>query len=198
MWLAVMGRPAPSGPLADLTLQKGRWATRPGEIDIDPHLIPFPAAIGSTVTMASAPGPPKLTVVGYASSIGPDEAAWVAPGQIAALRPAGAPAQQQMLYTFTSAGTAGLTDGRAIHITVGGKTATAIITGTVYNPGVVGALLTSWQTLDGAAGLAINQYIVALKPGVKPPAYAAALGKTLGHCCTVTSVTPGQSGSVGL
>ena len=64
-------------------------------------------AIGSTVTVASAPGRPKLTVVGYRLvDRALDEAAWVAPSQVAALRPAGAPAQQQMLYTFTSAGTA--------------------------------------------------------------------------------------------
>jgi putative ABC transport system permease protein len=86
MWLAVAGRRAPSGPLDDLTLQQGRWATRPGEIDIDPHLAPFPVAIGGTVTVASAPGRPKLTVVGFTSSIALDEAAWVAPSQVAALR----------------------------------------------------------------------------------------------------------------
>jgi putative ABC transport system permease protein len=106
-WLAVAGRAAPSGPLDDLALQQGRWATRPGEIDIDPRRGQVPAAIGSTVTVASAPGQPRLTVVGYASSIGLTEAAWVAPGQVAALRPAGAPAQQQMLYTFSRAATAG-------------------------------------------------------------------------------------------
>lgn len=95
IWLAVVGRPSPSGPLDDLTLAQGRWATRPSEIDIDPQLAQVRAPIGSTVTVASAPGKPKLTVVGYASSIGIDEAAWVAPGQVAALRPAGATAQQQ-------------------------------------------------------------------------------------------------------
>jgi putative ABC transport system permease protein len=104
--LAVVGRPSPSGPLDDLTLAQGRWATRPGEIDIDPHLVPFPAPIGSHVTVASAPGKPKLTVVGYASSIALDEGAWVTPSQIATLRPAGAPVQQQMLYTFAQADTA--------------------------------------------------------------------------------------------
>ena len=62
--------------------------------------------LGTTVTVASAPGQPKLKAVGYASSIGLDEGASVAPSQVAALRPAGAPAQEQMLYTFTSAGTA--------------------------------------------------------------------------------------------
>jgi putative ABC transport system permease protein len=103
--LALVGRAAPSGPLDELALQQGRWATRPGQIDIDPRLVPFRAAIGSTITVTSAPGKPKLTVVGYASSIGRDEAAWVASSQVAALRPAGAPAQQQMLYTFSQADT---------------------------------------------------------------------------------------------
>jgi hypothetical protein len=72
---------------------------------------------------------------------------------------------------------------------------TATITGTVYAPGGIhGALLTSWPTLSGAAGLAVNQYVVALRPGITPPAYAAALG----HSYTVDTIQPGQSGSVGL
>lgn len=103
--LGVVGRAAPSGGLDDLTLAHGRWATRPGEIVIDPRLVPFPAPIGSTLTVTSAASKPTLTVVGYASSIGRDEAAWVAPGQIPALRPTGAPAQQQMLYNFANAAT---------------------------------------------------------------------------------------------
>lgn len=94
--------------------------------------------------------------------------------------------------------TAHLTAGRAIHITVGGTTVTATITGTVYSPGIFGALLTSWQTLRGAAGLAVSQYIVALRPGIEPPAYADALGKTLGHGYDVENIVPGQSGSVSL
>jgi putative ABC transport system permease protein len=95
--------------------------------------------------------------------------------------------------------TAGLTIGQVLRITVGGTTATATITGTVYAPGdIVGALLTSWQTLRGAAGLTVRQYIVALQPGAKLPAYTSALGKTLGHGYDVEIITPGQSGSVGL
>ena len=105
MWLAVVGRPAPSGPLDDLTLQQGGWATRPGEIDIDRHLAPFPVAIGSTVTVASAPAAEtdggRVHLVDRTGRGGLG-----APSQVAALRPASAPAQQQMLYTFASAGTA--------------------------------------------------------------------------------------------
>ena len=63
--------------------------------------------------MASAPGKPKLTVVGYASSIGAgDEAAWVAPGQVAALRPAGGPgAAADALHLLARAGTAAQVSG---------------------------------------------------------------------------------------
>ncbi len=102
----VVGRASRGGPLDDLYLTRGRWATRPGEIDID-TAGPFtgPAPIGSTITVTSAPGKPKLTVVGYAYSIVHDEYAWVVPAQVAALRTKGTPAQEQMLYTFASSGT---------------------------------------------------------------------------------------------
>jgi putative ABC transport system permease protein len=56
--------------------------------------------------VTSAPGNPQLTVVGYAGSVVRDEDALVAPGQVAALRPNRAAAGEQMLYTFTNAGTA--------------------------------------------------------------------------------------------
>ena len=85
----------------------------------------------------------------------------------------------QVVVNTASTGPAGLTAGQAIHLAVGGVTVTATVTGTVYDPGV-GSLRTSWATLHGAAGLAVNQYIVALQPGITPAAYAAALGKTLG------------------
>jgi putative ABC transport system permease protein len=104
--VAVVGRAAPGGRLDDIKLSAGRWATRPGEIVIDPTLSFFPARLGSTITVTSAPGHPKLKVVGLAASISGDQEAWVTPGQLAALRASGAPAQVQMLYSFTSAGTA--------------------------------------------------------------------------------------------
>lgn len=102
---SVVGRASRSGPLDDLILDKGRWAIRPSEIDLA-QPAPFTAPIGSTVTVTSAPGKPKLTVVGYASSVARDEYAWAAPSQIAALRPRAAAAQEQMLYTFSQAATA--------------------------------------------------------------------------------------------
>lgn len=104
--LAVAGRASPSGPLDDITVREGRWATRPGEIVIDPNQY-GDAAIGGTVTVTSAPGKPKLTVVGLALSVTEDQEAWVVPRQLAALRAKGAPVQEQMLYTFTHAATTG-------------------------------------------------------------------------------------------
>ena len=104
--LAVVGRTSPSGPLDDIILRKGRWATRPGEIVIDPNQYGA-AAIGGTVTVTSAPGKPKLTVVGLALSPTEDQEAWVVPSQLAALRAKGEPVQEQMLYTFTHAATTG-------------------------------------------------------------------------------------------
>src|SRR5215469_13727990 len=62
-------------------------------------------AIGTQVTVNSAPGSPHLTVVGTATSITQTAQAWVTPAEIAALRAPGAPQVTQMLYRFASAGT---------------------------------------------------------------------------------------------
>jgi putative ABC transport system permease protein len=103
--LTVIGRASPGGPLDDLTLNGGHWAAGPGEIVLAVYR-GFLPPLGSKVTVTSAPGKPQLTVVGYAGSPGRFGDAWVAPGEIAALRPKGAPADVQMLYTFTHAATA--------------------------------------------------------------------------------------------
>lgn len=100
--LTVVGRASRFGPLDDLTLNQGRWAARPGQIDLAIYLgIQVP--LGSKVTVTSAPGKPRLTVAGYAGSVVRDEDAWVAPGEVAALRKPGSPAAEQMLYTFQNA-----------------------------------------------------------------------------------------------
>jgi putative ABC transport system permease protein len=105
------GRAASGGPVDDLTLTSGRWAQRPGEIVIANDLGQGPGRhqtfqIGSEVTVTTAPGHPTLTVVGTAQSITDTAGAWVVPGEIAALRPAGAPGIEQMLYRFTAAASA--------------------------------------------------------------------------------------------
>ena len=81
-----------------------RWPARPGEISLAiPRIIRV--RLGAKLTVTSAPGQPALTVAGYGDELVSPEDAWVTPSEIAALRAAGAPAQEQMLYTFTNAGT---------------------------------------------------------------------------------------------
>ena len=102
--ISVAGRASMGGPLDDLILLNGRWATRPGEIVLS-HDRPVPAEPGATVTVTSAPGKPKLKVVGIATSVSSADLAWVMPSQLAALRPVNEPALEQMLYTFQRAST---------------------------------------------------------------------------------------------
>lgn len=102
--LSVVGRASAGGPLDDIILQQGRWPTRPGEVVLSDDR-PAAVEIGDTITITSAPGKPMLKVVGFAVSVTGDQRDWVVPSQLAALRPAGQPALDQMLYTFASAAT---------------------------------------------------------------------------------------------
>jgi putative ABC transport system permease protein len=110
--LTVVGRASPSGPLDDIDanpsvmagIGQSRWPARPGEISLAIRSI-IRVALGAKLTVTSAPGRPVLTVTGYGDELVSPEDAWVVPGEIAALRAAGAPAQEQMLYRFTNAGT---------------------------------------------------------------------------------------------
>ena len=97
----IIGRSSRGGPLDDLSVDPGHWLTGPGQIVLPPYEGAPP--IGSTVTVVSAPGKPRLTVVGYGGSSGRFGDGWVLRGELAALRPAGAPARAQMLYTFARA-----------------------------------------------------------------------------------------------
>ena len=62
--------------------------------------------LGTKVTVTSAPGRPKLTVVGIATSVTNSADGWVTPGELARLRGLGEPATVQVLYRFRSAATA--------------------------------------------------------------------------------------------
>lgn len=101
--LTVEGRTSRGGALDDLTLNGGRWPTRPGQIAIAVYG-PVEATIGSKITITSLPGKPRLTVVGRAGSVVRDDGAWVVPSEITALRRAGAAPAEEVLYDFTSAG----------------------------------------------------------------------------------------------
>jgi putative ABC transport system permease protein len=103
------GRSSPGGPVDDVVLTAGHWPDGPGQVVLNGPG-PGPGGglqPGSTLTITGVPGTPSLTVVGYANSITNTADGWVTPGEIAALQaPAapGAPRTEQMLYTFTAAG----------------------------------------------------------------------------------------------
>ncbi len=103
--LTVVGRASPGGPVDDVTLTAGRWARQPGEIVLERGRIGAQAQLGAQVTVNGVPGSPRLTVVGFASSITRTAQAWVVPAEVPALRAARAADVTQMLYRFASAGT---------------------------------------------------------------------------------------------
>ena len=117
--LTVVGRASPSGPLDDvianpsvMDLHHSRWPTEPGEISLAVRSgIRVP--LGARLTVTSAPGRPVLTVTGYGDELVSPEDAWVVPGEIAALRAAGVPAQEQMLYKFNAGAPAQVRAGLA-------------------------------------------------------------------------------------
>jgi putative ABC transport system permease protein len=89
--MTVAGRGGPGGPLDDLVIQRGRWAQRPGELVLSSDYISG-VPVGTQITVSGVPGTPRLTVVGYASSINQSADGWVVPSQIAALGAPRAPA----------------------------------------------------------------------------------------------------------
>ena len=104
--LTLAGRATPGGPVDDITLEAGHWPQRTGQIVMEANTDGFGAGIGDTVTVTSAPGKPRLTVVGLATSASRSADGWVVPAKIPALRSPGTPATAEMLYRFRSAGTA--------------------------------------------------------------------------------------------
>jgi putative ABC transport system permease protein len=106
--LTLVGRTSPGGPVDQVVLQSGHWPSRPGQVVLDESVIGpgWPNLAGARVTVTSAPGKPKLTVVGLAASVTGSAGGWVAPAEVSRLLPPGTPASAQMLYRFASAGSA--------------------------------------------------------------------------------------------
>jgi putative ABC transport system permease protein len=102
--LRLVGRPAAGGPVDDLVLNAGHWADGPGQVVINGYGGNQGLGLGNALQITTAPGKPRLTVVGFANSITSTADAWVSPGEIAALRPPGTPPTAQLLYRFTAAG----------------------------------------------------------------------------------------------
>lgn len=109
--LTLAGRASPGGPVDDITLRSGHWATRPGQLvlasaDVYNGDLPPGIGLGTRLTVSGVPGAPLLTIVGIGTSVTGTADGWVVPAEMVGLRPAGAPATAQMLYRFHSAGSA--------------------------------------------------------------------------------------------
>lgn len=99
--LVLTGRSSPGGPLDDLSLDSGRWATTTGEVVWAQQRNSLPVGLGQQIAVAGMTRP--LTVVGIATSVTGTAQAWVVPAEISRLR---GPGVAQMLYRFTRAGSA--------------------------------------------------------------------------------------------
>ncbi len=100
--LTFIGRSDSQGPVDDLRLTAGRWATGPDEVVLGGNA---PLDVGDTMTVPNLPGHPTLTVVGLAASITGSADAWVTPATLTALTAPGTQPVFQMLYRFYSAAT---------------------------------------------------------------------------------------------
>jgi putative ABC transport system permease protein len=101
--LTVVGRAEAGGPVDDLSLVAGTWATRPGQIVLAYGGLPLQP--GARLKFPDLPGSPTLTVVGLARSVTDTAEAWVTPGQAEALTAKGSTPTYEMLYRFHHAGT---------------------------------------------------------------------------------------------
>ena len=107
--MIVAGRASPGGPVDDLTLQSGHWASGPGQLVLASDPSPgsgISVPLGTKITVGGVPAEPTLTVVGIASSVDSSAGGWVLPSELAKLRVPGAPPAAQMQYRFRDAGSA--------------------------------------------------------------------------------------------
>ncbi len=100
----IVGRSTPGGPVDDLVIVQGRWATKPGQIVLVDGDNGIGFSPGSSMTLGSGTHRQRLTVVGIANSITRTATGWVAPAEIPLLRAAGGTSATQMLYRFAHAG----------------------------------------------------------------------------------------------
>jgi putative ABC transport system permease protein len=102
--MTLVGRAAPGGPIDDLVLNAGHWADGPGQLVLEGTSAGQGLAVGSTFTVTGIPGSPTLTVVGFANSVTSTADGWVTPAEITKLQTSATAPGDQMLYSFTSAG----------------------------------------------------------------------------------------------
>ncbi|MFE2426773.1 FtsX-like permease family protein [Streptomyces sp. NPDC059373] len=101
--MTVVGRADAGGPVDEVSLVAGTWATRPGQIVLAYGGLPMEP--GARLKFPGLPGSPTLTVVGLARSVTGTAEAWVTPAQAEALTAQGSTPAYEMLYRFRHAGT---------------------------------------------------------------------------------------------
>ena len=101
-----VGRATPDGPVDDLVIEKGHWATKSGEVVLATgnNGSDLGFSVGSSMTVGPAGHRQTLTVVGLANSITGSASGWVAPSEIPLLRAVRGTSATQMLYRFANAG----------------------------------------------------------------------------------------------
>ena len=102
----LVGRATPDGPVDDLVIENGHWATKPGEVVLATgnNGSDLGFSVGSSMTVGAAGHRQTLTVVGLANSITGSASGWVAPAEIPLLRAVRGTSATQMLYRFANAG----------------------------------------------------------------------------------------------
>lgn len=95
--LTLVGRSSSGGPVDDLTLQQGRWATGDDQAVVS-DTGNAPSQLGTTITVGSR----TMTVVGVADSVTNTADVWVLPAEMAAIAGPGGSGQAQLLYRFAS------------------------------------------------------------------------------------------------
>jgi len=95
--LTFVGRSSPGGPVDDLTLQQGHWATGDDQAVVS-DTGNAPSQLGTTITVGSR----TMTVVGVADSVTNTADVWVLPAEMAAIAGPGGSSQAQLLYRFAS------------------------------------------------------------------------------------------------
>jgi putative ABC transport system permease protein len=103
--LTLVGRSSPGGPVDDVVLTSGHWATGPGQVVLNTTAGYGGPVTGNPITITGLPDSQTLTVVGFANSITNTADGWVAPAEMPALQTPGVAPSAQLLYRFTSAGT---------------------------------------------------------------------------------------------
>lgn len=105
--IPVAGRDQAGGAVDRLTLDSGRFVQRLGEVVVSRQLADETGlGLGDTLTPGADSPLPSLRIVGTATAIGGEAAAWVLPGQLPQLTTAQLPQQYLMAYRLRQASTA--------------------------------------------------------------------------------------------